>query len=96
MTRHSPPEGLVHRYPDRVLVKLVSVCSVYCRFCFRRETVGHKGKAFLSPHRARSRARLCRCEARHLGGDLQRRRPLYPVVATDRARWSRASRRSLT
>lgn len=46
---HSPTEGLVHRYPDRVLVKLVSVCSVYCRFCFRRETVGHKGKAFLSP-----------------------------------------------
>jgi lysine 2,3-aminomutase len=46
---HSPTEGLVHRYPDRVLVKLVSVCPVYCRFCFRRETVGHKGKAFLSP-----------------------------------------------
>ncbi len=45
---HSPMEGLVHRYPDRVLVKLVSVCPVYCRFCFRRETVGQKGQAFLS------------------------------------------------
>ncbi len=33
-------EGLIHRYPDRVLLKLVSVCAVYCRFCFRRETVG--------------------------------------------------------
>ena len=37
---HSPVEGIVHRYPDRVLLKLNSVCAVYCRFCFRRETVG--------------------------------------------------------
>ncbi len=36
----SPVEGLVHRYPDRVLIKLVAVCAVYCRFCFRRERVG--------------------------------------------------------
>ena len=36
----SPVKGIVHRYPDRVLLKLVSVCAVYCRFCFRRETVG--------------------------------------------------------
>jgi len=36
----SPVRGLVHRYPDRVLLKLVSVCAVYCRFCFRREMVG--------------------------------------------------------
>jgi lysine 2,3-aminomutase len=45
---HSPLEGLVHRYPDRALVKLVSVCPVYCRFCFRRETVGRKGAVMLS------------------------------------------------
>ena len=37
---HSPVEGLVHRYPDRVLLKLVNVCAVYCRFCFRREMIG--------------------------------------------------------
>jgi lysine 2,3-aminomutase len=37
---HSPVEGIVHRYPDRVLLKLVHVCAVYCRFCFRREMVG--------------------------------------------------------
>jgi lysine 2,3-aminomutase len=37
---HSPVEGIVHRYPDRVLLKIVNVCAVYCRFCFRRETVG--------------------------------------------------------
>ena len=33
---HSPVSGIVHRYPDRVLFKLVHVCAVYCRFCFRR------------------------------------------------------------
>lgn len=36
----SPVPGLVHRYPDRVLLKIVGVCPVYCRFCFRREMVG--------------------------------------------------------
>ena len=42
---HSPVEGIVHRYPDRVLLKLTPVCAVYCRFCFRREMVGpDKGK----------------------------------------------------
>lgn len=40
----SPVGGIVHRYPDRVLFKLVHVCAVYCRFCFRREMVG-PGKA---------------------------------------------------
>src|SRR6266853_6554062 len=41
---HAPVAGIVHRYPDRVLFKLVHVCAVYCRFCFRREMVG-PGKA---------------------------------------------------
>ncbi|MEP6839153.1 MAG: lysine 2,3-aminomutase, partial [Bradyrhizobium sp.] len=41
---HSPVPGIVHRYPDRALFKLVHVCAVYCRFCFRREMVG-PGKA---------------------------------------------------
>jgi lysine 2,3-aminomutase len=45
---HSPVEGLVHRYPDRVLLKLVHVCPVYCRFCFRREMVGPGGRTALS------------------------------------------------
>jgi lysine 2,3-aminomutase len=44
---HSPVEGIVHRYPDRVLLKLVHVCAVYCRFCFRREMVG-PGRKMLS------------------------------------------------
>ncbi len=37
---YSPVKGVVHRYPDRVLLKPVLVCPLYCRFCFRRETVG--------------------------------------------------------
>jgi lysine 2,3-aminomutase len=36
----SPVEGVVHRYPDRVLLKVINACAVYCRFCFRREMVG--------------------------------------------------------
>jgi lysine 2,3-aminomutase len=38
--RHSPLPGIVHRYADRVLLKLTHICPVYCRFCFRREMVG--------------------------------------------------------
>src|ERR1700704_6361693 len=45
---HSPVEGIVHRYPDRVLFKLVHVCAVYCRFCFRREMVGPGRESALS------------------------------------------------
>lgn len=45
---HSPLEGIIHRYPDRVLLKLVHICPVYCRFCFRREMLGAKGQEFLS------------------------------------------------
>jgi lysine 2,3-aminomutase len=41
---HSPVAGIVHRYPDRVLVKLTPICATYCRFCFRRETVGPQGE----------------------------------------------------
>src|SRR5690242_3738653 len=46
---HSPVEGIVHRYPDRVLLKVTSVCAVYCRFCFRREMVGPEKAKPLSP-----------------------------------------------
>jgi len=41
----SPVKGIVHRYPDRVLLKPLHVCPVYCRFCFRREKVGPGGEA---------------------------------------------------
>jgi lysine 2,3-aminomutase len=39
----SPVKGIVHRYPDRVLLKPLLVCPVYCRFCFRRGQVGAGG-----------------------------------------------------
>jgi lysine 2,3-aminomutase len=45
---HTPIEGIVHRCADRVLLKLVSLCAVYCRFCFRRETVGQTQPGILS------------------------------------------------
>lgn len=38
--RFSPLPGVVHRYADRVLFKVITACPVYCRFCFRREMVG--------------------------------------------------------
>jgi lysine 2,3-aminomutase len=40
---HSPVKGIVHRYPDRVLLMPTHACAVYCRFCFRREVVGPDG-----------------------------------------------------
>src|SRR5205085_6717442 len=46
--RWSPLPGIVHRYPDRVLLKPILVCPVYCRFCFRREQVG-QDDALLAP-----------------------------------------------
>jgi lysine 2,3-aminomutase len=46
----SPAPGIVHRYPDRVLLKIASVCPVYCRFCFRREMVGPENGESLSAH----------------------------------------------
>jgi lysine 2,3-aminomutase len=45
---HEPVPGIVHRYPDRVLLKLTHVCPVYCRFCFRREMVGPGGASALA------------------------------------------------
>jgi lysine 2,3-aminomutase len=54
-TAHTPVDGIVHRYPDRVLLKVVHACAVYCRFCFRREMVGPGGLGALSP-RALDRA----------------------------------------
>ncbi|MEO5335885.1 MAG: lysine-2,3-aminomutase-like protein [Magnetospirillum sp. WYHS-4] len=42
-TAHSPLEGLVHRHPDRVLLKPTLACPIHCRFCFRRDQVGRGG-----------------------------------------------------
>ena len=40
---HAPVPGLTHRYPDRAILHVTKTCEVYCRFCFRRETVGETG-----------------------------------------------------
>jgi lysine 2,3-aminomutase len=45
---HEVVRGVVHRYPDRVLLKPLHACPVYCRFCFRREMVGPHGLGALS------------------------------------------------
>jgi lysine 2,3-aminomutase len=46
--KHQIVAGLIHRYPDRVLIKLTHACPVYCRFCFRREMVGPGGENSLT------------------------------------------------
>ncbi len=40
--RDSPVPGVVHRYPDRVLLLTTEQCAVYCRHCTRRRLVGEK------------------------------------------------------
>ncbi len=44
---NSPVKGIIHRYPDRLLLTPTHACAVYCRFCFRRENVG-KAEASLN------------------------------------------------
>jgi lysine 2,3-aminomutase len=67
----SPVEGIVHRYPDRVLLKLTHTCPVYCRFCFRREMVGPGGRRALT------------AEQREAAYDYIRRHPdIWEVILT--------------
>lgn len=47
--RDSVLPGLVHRYPDRALVTLTSMCPVYCRHCTRKRE-WHKGGWVRKPH----------------------------------------------
>jgi len=69
----SPLHGLVHRYRDRVLIKLAAVCAVYCRFCFRREMIGPGAQALSAEEFAAAlayvRARPQIWEAVLTGGD---------------------------
>jgi lysine 2,3-aminomutase len=46
----SPVPGLVHRYPDRVLLLVLDFCSTYCRYCTRSRVVGHSA---IHPGKAR-------------------------------------------
>ncbi len=71
--RLSPVRGIVHRYPDRVLLKPLLACPIYCRFCFRREQVGPDGgvlsEAELEAAYAWVRARPAIREVILTGGD---------------------------
>ena len=44
--RHSPVPGLVHRYPDRVLMMVTTQCATYCRYCTRARIVGDPNATF--------------------------------------------------
>ncbi len=44
--KHSPVAGLVHRYPDRVLMLVTTQCASFCRFCTRSRLVGDPHKTF--------------------------------------------------
>jgi lysine 2,3-aminomutase len=44
--RHSPVPGLVHRYPDRVLMLITTQCASYCRYCTRSRIVGDATATF--------------------------------------------------
>jgi lysine 2,3-aminomutase len=43
---HSPVPGLVHRYPDRVLMLVTTQCASYCRYCTRSRIVGDASATF--------------------------------------------------
>lgn len=45
---HSPVPGLVHRYPDRVLMLVTTECASYCRYCTRSRLVGDHSANFSS------------------------------------------------
>ncbi|MBN1180074.1 MAG: lysine 2,3-aminomutase [Anaerolineae bacterium] len=47
---HSPVPGLVHRYPDRVLMLVTTLCASYCRYCTRSRIVGGKAARFGRAH----------------------------------------------
>ena len=75
--RHSPVPGLVHRYPDRVLMLVTTQCASYCRYCTRSRIVGDPTQNF---NRAEHEAQL----------DYLRRTPQVRDVLISRRRWADA------
>ncbi|HTO53627.1 MAG TPA: lysine-2,3-aminomutase-like protein [Myxococcota bacterium] len=59
---HRPVKGIIHRYPDRVLLTPTHACAVYCRFCFRRERVGAGGESLAPDELERALAYIARDE----------------------------------
>jgi lysine 2,3-aminomutase len=70
---HSPVPRLTHRYPDRVLIYPTYVCPVYCRYCFRKESLNEEERGFsrevLEPAFAYVRAHPEVAEVILTGGD---------------------------
>ena len=84
--RHSPVPGLVHRYPDRVLMLVTTQCASYCRYCTRSRIVGDPTQNF---NRKRPRG-AARVPAPDAAGPrrphLRRRRPdARPEAVRDRS-----------
>src|SRR5215210_3750568 len=50
---HSPVQGLVHRYPDRVLFLVTDRCAAYCRYCTRSRLVSNAAGYDFHPDFAR-------------------------------------------
>ena len=46
---HSPVPGIVHRYPDRVLLLPLNMCAAYCRYCTRSRWVGDENEMMFGP-----------------------------------------------
>ena len=46
---NSPVPGIVHRYPDRVLLLPLNMCAAYCRYCTRSRWVGDENEMMLGP-----------------------------------------------
>ena len=63
--RHSPVPGLVHRYPDRVLMLITTQCASYCRYCTRSRIVGTPGRTSTGRTTRRS---WSTCDARPRSG----------------------------
>ncbi len=84
---HSPVPGIVHRYENRVLLKPLELCAVYCRFCFRRASVGQPDHGILNAEKLDAALDYIRntktvCEVILTGGDplvLSPRR-LQPIL----------------
>ncbi len=72
--RHSPVPGLVHRYPDRVLMLVTTQCASYCRYCTRSRIVGDPAANF-SRARFRPADRLSEAHPPGAGRAPFRRRP---------------------
>ena len=81
---HEVAKGLIHRYPDRALLKLTSVCPVYCRFCFRRARVGAGTPGLLDEAALDAAFAYLARASGDLGADRHRRRSARGVAPPPR------------